>query len=248
MRLLYEKSMKKNPASGGRRGIVAGIWGRAVIPRSRTCSGTFGADEITCAIDQASSLPAPSHVERGVRSTRSLQSNPCANCRCNRPSIHNSHHLLRLDRRVDFGGDFRSPHVWHFFNVGWKNSNPLVERPMLPGANNQAQRCKHPATGHAPAKNGSLNWLFLCYALAVHCANSSRHSARWHDDCSVNLQATMLPPFTTKESAMIEFRWVALLTLWTMLIGPILDFTQNAPTAQATRAKPAPPVKSNQAH
>ncbi|MBI2806982.1 MAG: hypothetical protein HYX68_18530 [Planctomycetes bacterium] len=36
---------------------------------------------------------------------------------------------------------------------------------------------------------------------------------------------------------MIEFRWVVVLTLWTMLIGPILDFTKSTPTAQATRAK-----------
>jgi hypothetical protein len=42
---------------------------------------------------------------------------------------------------------------------------------------------------------------------------------------------------------MIEFRWIVLLTLWTLLIGPILDFTQSAPTAQATRSKPAPAVK-----
>jgi hypothetical protein len=36
---------------------------------------------------------------------------------------------------------------------------------------------------------------------------------------------------------MIEFRWVVILTLWTLLIGPILDFTQSTPTAHATRAK-----------
>jgi len=42
---------------------------------------------------------------------------------------------------------------------------------------------------------------------------------------------------------MLEFRWIVLLTLWTLLIGPILDFTQSAPTAQAIRSKPAPAVK-----
>jgi hypothetical protein len=36
----------------------------------------------------------------------------------------------------------------------------------------------------------------------------------------------------------MEFRWVILLTLWTLLIGPVLDFTQSAPTAPA-RAKMA---------
>jgi hypothetical protein len=46
-----------------------------------------------------------------------------------------------------------------------------------------------------------------------------------------------LRPFTTKDSAMIEFRWIVVLTLWTLLIGPILDFTQSTPTVQATRAK-----------
>lgn len=36
---------------------------------------------------------------------------------------------------------------------------------------------------------------------------------------------------------MMEFRWVVVLTLWTLLIGPILDFTHSTPTAHATRAK-----------
>jgi hypothetical protein len=46
---------------------------------------------------------------------------------------------------------------------------------------------------------------------------------------------------------MIEFRWIVVLTLWTLLIGPILDFTQNTPTAHATRCKPAPAAKSKSA-
>ena len=36
---------------------------------------------------------------------------------------------------------------------------------------------------------------------------------------------------------MIEFRWVVFLTLWTLLIGPIVDFTQSGPSVEATRAK-----------
>jgi hypothetical protein len=36
----------------------------------------------------------------------------------------------------------------------------------------------------------------------------------------------------------MEFRWVILLTFWTLLIGPVLDFTQSAPTT--ARAKTAP--------
>ena len=36
---------------------------------------------------------------------------------------------------------------------------------------------------------------------------------------------------------MIEFRWIVFLTLWTLLIGPVLDFTQSSPTAQQPRAK-----------
>ena len=50
--------------------------------------------------------------------------------------------------------------------------------------------------------------------------------------------------FTPKDSTMIEFRWVVLLTMWTLLIGPILDFTQSTPTVQATRAKTASPTKT----
>ncbi|MBI3822039.1 MAG: hypothetical protein HY289_05080 [Planctomycetes bacterium] len=43
---------------------------------------------------------------------------------------------------------------------------------------------------------------------------------------------------------MIEFRWVIFLALWTLLIGPILDFAPSTPTAQATRTKTAPAVKA----
>lgn len=42
---------------------------------------------------------------------------------------------------------------------------------------------------------------------------------------------------------MIEFRWIVFLTLWTILVGPILDFTPSTPTAQATRTKTAPIAK-----
>jgi len=43
--------------------------------------------------------------------------------------------------------------------------------------------------------------------------------------------------------AMIEFRWVVFLALWTLLIGPVVDFTQNAPTAQQDLNK-APVTKA----
>jgi hypothetical protein len=38
---------------------------------------------------------------------------------------------------------------------------------------------------------------------------------------------------------MIEFRWIAFLALWTMMIGPVLDFAQKSPPAQQARAKSA---------
>ena len=38
---------------------------------------------------------------------------------------------------------------------------------------------------------------------------------------------------------MIEFRWVVFLTLWTLLIGPVIDLSQNAPTAPHARSKTA---------
>lgn len=42
---------------------------------------------------------------------------------------------------------------------------------------------------------------------------------------------------------MVELRWVIFLALWTLFIGPILDF---APRSSANRApaKPATPLKS----
>lgn len=39
---------------------------------------------------------------------------------------------------------------------------------------------------------------------------------------------------------MIELRYLIFLSLWTMLIGPVLDFSASAPSAQAPRAKTAP--------
>jgi hypothetical protein len=36
---------------------------------------------------------------------------------------------------------------------------------------------------------------------------------------------------------MIEFRWVALITLWTMLIGPVFDLSPSASRAQQTRTQ-----------
>ena len=42
---------------------------------------------------------------------------------------------------------------------------------------------------------------------------------------------------------MIEFRWVVFLALWTLLIGPVVDFTQTAPTAQQDHSKVAPITK-----
>jgi hypothetical protein len=42
---------------------------------------------------------------------------------------------------------------------------------------------------------------------------------------------------------MIEFRWVVFLALWTLLIGPVFDLAQNAPTAQQDRIKVAPVTK-----
>ncbi len=41
---------------------------------------------------------------------------------------------------------------------------------------------------------------------------------------------------------MIEFRWVVFLTLWTLLVGPIVDFTNTSTTAQPTVAKTATPT------
>jgi hypothetical protein len=43
---------------------------------------------------------------------------------------------------------------------------------------------------------------------------------------------------------MIEFRWVVFLALWSLLVGPVVDFTQNAPTAQPTRVKVVPSAKT----
>jgi len=38
---------------------------------------------------------------------------------------------------------------------------------------------------------------------------------------------------------MIEFRWIAVIALWTILIGPVLDRPADATTAQSQRNAPA---------
>jgi hypothetical protein len=76
------------------------------------------------------------------------------------------------------------------------------------------------------------------------CDNSAIRMAFWHADCKTKKEAIALRAFTPKDSTMIEFRWVVLLTMWTLLIGPILDFTQSTPTVQATRAKTTPVAKT----
>ena len=40
--------------------------------------------------------------------------------------------------------------------------------------------------------------------------------------------------------AMLDFRSIVFLALWTLLIGPVMDFTQSAPSA---RAKPSATAK-----
>ena len=42
---------------------------------------------------------------------------------------------------------------------------------------------------------------------------------------------------------MIEFRSVALIALWTLLIGPVLDTPFGAPAVQSAKAPP-PPAKA----
>ncbi len=36
----------------------------------------------------------------------------------------------------------------------------------------------------------------------------------------------------------MEFRWVALITLWTMFIGPVLDLSKGSPKAGPARTPP----------
>jgi len=48
-----------------------------------------------------------------------------------------------------------------------------------------------------------------------------------------------------KGFAMMEFRWVVFLVLWTLLIGPVLDFTQHTNSAQPPRAKTVQTTKTS---
>jgi hypothetical protein len=48
----------------------------------------------------------------------------------------------------------------------------------------------------------------------------------------------MDPARCRKKDVAMEFRWIAVLALWTMLVGPMLDMSKAAPRArsQATRS------------
>lgn len=46
---------------------------------------------------------------------------------------------------------------------------------------------------------------------------------------------------------MIEFRWLVILTLWTLLVGPVVDISQHGPTTEASRTKSAAPTKAKRA-
>jgi len=43
----------------------------------------------------------------------------------------------------------------------------------------------------------------------------------------------------TRAATMMEFRWVILLALWTLLIGPVVDLTQSYTSSSVARAKTA---------
>lgn len=44
---------------------------------------------------------------------------------------------------------------------------------------------------------------------------------------------------------MIEFRWIVILTLWTLLIGPVLDFSQRGAPIDQPTLKANSPTKKN---
>jgi hypothetical protein len=41
----------------------------------------------------------------------------------------------------------------------------------------------------------------------------------------------------------MEFRWVVLITLWTMLVGPVMDMPLASPKANPSRVPPRPTAK-----
>jgi len=41
----------------------------------------------------------------------------------------------------------------------------------------------------------------------------------------------------------MEFRWIAVLTLWTMLVGPMVDAPLGQPKARSQPATKMPPTK-----
>jgi hypothetical protein len=56
-----------------------------------------------------------------------------------------------------------------------------------------------------------------------------------HADC--------IEMWTHHERTNMEFRWIAALTLWTMLVGPMVDAPLGQPKARSQPSTKSPPTK-----
>ena len=115
---------------------------------------------------------------------------------------------------------------------------------MIKSVDNHKQRCDlvtHPDAVVNFPQRPRLNELrcsfsakyFLTMTYIVFMASAGS----WHEGCvrskcqSGRAQKVRL--------AVIEFRWVVFLVLWTLLIGPVLNLAKQTPSSQTLRAKTA---------
>jgi hypothetical protein len=79
--------------------------------------------------------------------------------------------------------------------------------------------------------DASINILMTCGRSSFSAAVGTRIAIN-------NIRPTHLTP-STQAATMMEFRWVILLAMWTLLIGPVIDLTQGNSSSSAARAKTA---------
>jgi hypothetical protein len=135
-----------------------------------------------------------------------------------------------------------------FSKIAWKNSNHARHRPMFPKTNNDAIHVN--PWQHLPTSRRCNSLALFCritleiFSLRqfIQVSLQSAYGLR-HEGFEANCASCK-----GKEAPMIEFRWVVILTLWTLLIGPVFDFTQSAPSAPSARAKNVPPAKVKKSH
>jgi hypothetical protein len=130
-------------------------------------------------------------------------------------------------------------------SIGLRNLNALGKETAISESVSENERFSSLCKGSKPFAHltSSVNArCFLFYFIDLRRLMCRR--TEWHLDCVEINHVNDTPEMIGRRFAMMEFRWVVFLVLWTLLIGPVLDFTQHTNSAQSPRAKQAQTSKT----